>query len=512
MRNVLIFESDHQFANVLQAELSSRSCDVSIVEDATVGLQQAANSPPDLILLCTELPRMNGFSVCNRLKRDPKLQDVPVIIMSANASEETFQQHRNLPKKRADDYVHKPISFDELLPRIQRLMPLDGATPEGNQGAQSANDDLVLEDDIELEDVDDLVDDLVVAEEVEEHGAELDQEVAKMEAEGGADVSVVDDNDDDFGDFAEEAFEAVIEEQQAPEAPVPVAPPPRAQSQPPRLSSAPPKTAANSSNLDRQAASLAVELTAANERIAELEAELSRVRHADERLHQELDEARARLASGASGVKAKDILDLREALNKKDKEILDLRDQLTRRDKDMLASKDASLDLERANADMAEKLVDLDKQMHAAERAQHAAVQDREQANKRADEFKRKLDKTAEELGQTRTDLQAVTTERDQSKAAAATAQGESQKLVAERDELKAKLTTLEQSSRDELQAQTEARSKLEKKLAETEEQLDQSQAQAAEALEKLDRERSLVSGAADTISTALEKLRTVSQ
>src|SRR5690606_16306970 len=126
MPSILIFESDLSFANELQTEFIRRSCEVSVVDDATVELQQAATTPPDLILLCTELPRMNGFSVCNRLKRDPELRQIPVIIMSANASEENFQQHRNLTNKRADDYVHKPISVDEMIERVQRLITLPG--------------------------------------------------------------------------------------------------------------------------------------------------------------------------------------------------------------------------------------------------------------------------------------------------------------------------------------------------------------------------------------------------
>src|SRR5690606_631840 len=132
MPSILIFESDLSFANELQAEFIRRSCEVSVVDDATVGLQQAATSPPDLILLCTELPRMNGFSVCNRLKRDPELRQIPVIIMSANASEENFQQHRNLTNKRADDYVHKPISVGDMLHRVEQLitLPNGSGTPE----------------------------------------------------------------------------------------------------------------------------------------------------------------------------------------------------------------------------------------------------------------------------------------------------------------------------------------------------------------------------------------------
>ena len=93
---VLVFESDAAFAEELREGLSRLDCSVTVVDDASAGLQTAARDRPDLILLAIELPRMNGFSVCNKLKRDPGLKDVPLIIMSSESSDETFEQHRRL--------------------------------------------------------------------------------------------------------------------------------------------------------------------------------------------------------------------------------------------------------------------------------------------------------------------------------------------------------------------------------------------------------------------------------
>ena len=93
---VLVFESDPAFAETLRTGLLKYGCEVSVVDDANNGLQAASSNKPDLILLAIELPRMNGFSVCNKLKRDPALKDVPLIIMSSESTAETFEQHRRL--------------------------------------------------------------------------------------------------------------------------------------------------------------------------------------------------------------------------------------------------------------------------------------------------------------------------------------------------------------------------------------------------------------------------------
>ncbi|MGD0675589.1 MAG: response regulator, partial [Polyangiaceae bacterium] len=137
---VLVFESDAAFAGELRSELDALGCTTTIVDDGNAGLQQAIADRPDLILLAIELPRMNGFSVCNKLKKDPSLKEVPLIIMSTESSDETFDQHRKL-RTRAEDYIHKPIAFRTLLEHIQNFVPI------GMSGHETA---IVIEDEIEV--------------------------------------------------------------------------------------------------------------------------------------------------------------------------------------------------------------------------------------------------------------------------------------------------------------------------------------------------------------------------
>src|SRR5262245_41179080 len=106
---VLIFESDRAFAEELQHAFAALGCPANIVEDGQAGLEAATADRPDLIVLAIELPRMNGFAVCNRLKKHADLKDVPLIIISADAPQETFDQHSKL-RTHAQEYIHKPIS------------------------------------------------------------------------------------------------------------------------------------------------------------------------------------------------------------------------------------------------------------------------------------------------------------------------------------------------------------------------------------------------------------------
>src|SRR5258706_4387000 len=86
---------------------------------------------------------MNAFSVCKKLKKDPALKEVPLVIMSSESSDETFEQHRKL-RTRAEDYVHKPVAFGELLEHLRAFIQLDAAAPDS--GAILIDDVDMLED------------------------------------------------------------------------------------------------------------------------------------------------------------------------------------------------------------------------------------------------------------------------------------------------------------------------------------------------------------------------------
>src|SRR5688572_2157155 len=120
MTKVLIFESDHAFAMELRSKLSALGCTVQVHSEGNPGLMAAHADRPHIILVSAELPKVNGFSICNKLKKDVTLREVPLILMSRDSTEETFEQHRKLPT-RAQDYIHKPIGFPDLLLRMRRL-------------------------------------------------------------------------------------------------------------------------------------------------------------------------------------------------------------------------------------------------------------------------------------------------------------------------------------------------------------------------------------------------------
>jgi CheY-like chemotaxis protein/chromosome segregation ATPase len=398
---VLVFESDPAFAGELRTELDALGCATLVVDDGNVGLQQAATDKPDLILLSIELPRMNGFSVCNKLKKDPNLKDVPLIIMSTESSDETFDQHKKL-RTRAEDYVHKPIPFGELLERIQRFVPLGSDQAEA-EGA------IVIEDEMEVGSADYLLD-----EEPAPPGATVEVQprspsvVPPLQAPREPSVEA------EVDAFAESAFGRLTGQEPlangaadvsfaAPAvAPIRSSVPPRL----PRVSSRPPvPIGVDPAEHERVKA----ELTATRERIDAAEHELADSRREMEklrieagdaaRLAREADELRGKLAASArtGGISSRDFLDLREALNKKDKELLAFREQLSKKDREIVESQDRTLGLERSRADLEERLLGLEREITESKERNDALAGEKEQAKKASDELRARLERAKAE-------------------------------------------------------------------------------------------------------------------
>ncbi|HZY03371.1 MAG TPA: response regulator [Anaeromyxobacteraceae bacterium] len=139
-KKVLLIESDATFARQLSGALESKGFQTQVAADGKEGLDAARDLRPDAIVLCVELPGMSGYSICNRLKKDEELKGIPLVITSAEATPETFEQHKKL-RARAEDYLIKPFDGAALL---SRLAPLLGA-PEAPE------EEVVTLADVELE-------------------------------------------------------------------------------------------------------------------------------------------------------------------------------------------------------------------------------------------------------------------------------------------------------------------------------------------------------------------------
>jgi CheY-like chemotaxis protein len=175
-RIVLCIEPDAATVAEVRRTLSPHGLRIESISNGEQAMDWARANGPALIVLSVE-PRKVGYAICNKIKRNPALKDVPLILVSAEETMATFEQHKKL-KSRADDYLLKPFDNETLLERVKALIDLEG----GDAVAVEAGDidEIELADD-ELAEVSD--DDVGL---VEEH---THTDIAGLPADEGASFS-----------------------------------------------------------------------------------------------------------------------------------------------------------------------------------------------------------------------------------------------------------------------------------------------------------------------------------
>ncbi|MBW4687150.1 MAG: PAS domain-containing protein [Komarekiella atlantica HA4396-MV6] len=117
---ILLAEDNADMRDYLKRLLSQRY-EVEAVADGVAALAAAQTQLPDLILSDVMMPELDGFELLHQLRADPQTRELPIILLSARAGEESRIEGL---EARADDYLIKPFSARELLARIEATLKL----------------------------------------------------------------------------------------------------------------------------------------------------------------------------------------------------------------------------------------------------------------------------------------------------------------------------------------------------------------------------------------------------
>jgi len=117
--NVLIVEDDDNILELVDYNFRKEGYIVSKAMTGERGLQMAFAEPPDLVVLDLMLPELDGLEVCRQLKRDPRTQHVPIVMLTAKGEETDIVTGLELG---ADDYITKPFSPKVLLARVRAVL------------------------------------------------------------------------------------------------------------------------------------------------------------------------------------------------------------------------------------------------------------------------------------------------------------------------------------------------------------------------------------------------------
>ena len=135
MPNKILIVDDEPFnLDLLEQELTDQGYVIERANDGAEALQKVPSFLPDLILLDYMMPKMNGIEVVKQLKQDERYKGIPVILLTAKASQEDKVKGLDAG---ADDYVVKPFDSFELLARVRSMMrikQMQDSLEEWNRG------------------------------------------------------------------------------------------------------------------------------------------------------------------------------------------------------------------------------------------------------------------------------------------------------------------------------------------------------------------------------------------
>ena len=116
--DILAIDDDKFVQKMLARALDSEYAQVRIADDGEQGLELACENIPDIILLDVEMPGINGYETCQRLRNSPTTCNVPIIFLSSHSSlKERMQGY----EAGGDDYLVKPFEDENLKARIDVL-------------------------------------------------------------------------------------------------------------------------------------------------------------------------------------------------------------------------------------------------------------------------------------------------------------------------------------------------------------------------------------------------------
>lgn len=129
LKKILIVDDEEINITILQSLFAGDQYAVTVARDGEEGLAAAKSLVPDLIMMDVMMPKINGFKVCGLIKKDSRLSEIPIIILSSRAGEEDPKISEQVG---ANAYMIKPIDRKEVTQKINELLNWEIAVPQAN--------------------------------------------------------------------------------------------------------------------------------------------------------------------------------------------------------------------------------------------------------------------------------------------------------------------------------------------------------------------------------------------
>jgi len=135
--HILVVDDEEEILELVSYNLAKAGYRVTSVTSGEDAIKTARSKLPDLVLLDLMLPGVDGFEVCNTLKRDSRTANIPIVMLTARGEEADVVSGLELG---ADDYITKPFSPRVLLARIKAVLRRKMKAPTEEQAVIKLKD------------------------------------------------------------------------------------------------------------------------------------------------------------------------------------------------------------------------------------------------------------------------------------------------------------------------------------------------------------------------------------
>jgi CheY-like chemotaxis protein len=118
-KKILIADDEPDLLKLLKFKLEKQGYEIILAHDGLETIEKIHSCRPDLILLDIIMPELDGETAVMKIKQDPELKDIPVIMMSALGFDHNILTSMGCG---AEDYIIKPLDTEELLQKIEKAL------------------------------------------------------------------------------------------------------------------------------------------------------------------------------------------------------------------------------------------------------------------------------------------------------------------------------------------------------------------------------------------------------
>ena len=144
---ILTVDDSKTIRMIVKKALKQFDCELFEAENGVEGLAVAAKEQPDLIVLDITMPVMTGIEMLGKLKEDPSLKDIPVIMLTAESGKDNVMQ---IVKMGVKDYIVKPFKGEKLVDRATKIVNLKPKKEEAASPIEDSKKYFSRDGDVEI--------------------------------------------------------------------------------------------------------------------------------------------------------------------------------------------------------------------------------------------------------------------------------------------------------------------------------------------------------------------------